>query len=50
MTVEELDIMLNEIDNYWYESGAYYDQDFALFIEHQIALIENTYQLSVIEF
>lgn len=50
MDIQELNRLLDNVDIYYYESGANYDSDYEDFTERQIALLEQEHQFSHIEF
>ena len=48
MTIEELQQALENIEIYYWESGAYYDSDYEAFIDTHHRALESKHHLSLI--
>ena len=48
MDMQEFNMLLDNIELYFYESGSYYDTDYEDYIEKQAALIEEQCGLSLL--
>lgn len=48
--MQDLNMLLDNIELYFHESGAYYDTDYDRYIERAYERVQDEYQLSLLEF
>lgn len=50
MDMTELNVLLDNIEIYFHESGSYYDTDYERYLERAYERVQDVYQLSLLEF